>query len=125
MGLDSRLSFAFAFFSSYIYIYIYIFFFFFSAACVLEGDKIHCSCTVHGTHGHFIKKIYIKNGFHGTIHIFKNYFTTMFSVFGFQFSVSAKISCIQTDYWYFALLNLLDTMIKKLKWIHDTKLAHN
>ena len=27
----------------------------------------------------------IKNESHGTIHIFKNYFATMFSVFNFQF----------------------------------------
>jgi len=42
-------------------------------------------CTVHGTH-----KPFIKNGFHGTIYIFKNYFATLFSVF-------SKISGIQTD----------------------------
>ena len=28
--------------------------------------------------------IFIKNGSHGTIHTFKNYFATMFSVFSFQ-----------------------------------------
>ena len=28
---------------------------------------------------------FIKNGFHGTIYIFKNYFVTVFSVFSFQF----------------------------------------
>ena len=33
---------------------------------------------------------FIKNGFHGTIYTFKNYFATVFSV-------SAKISSIQTD----------------------------
>ena len=37
------------------------------------------------------------NGSHGTIHTFKNYFTTVLSVFSFQFSVSATISSIQTD----------------------------
>ena len=36
---------------------------------------------------------FIKNWFHGTIHIFKNYFVTMFSVFSFS-----KISSIQTDH---------------------------
>ena len=53
--------------------------------------------TVHETYNYFIQKkkniyiyIYIKNGFHGTIYIFKNYFATVFSVF-------SKISCIQTD----------------------------
>ena len=35
---------------------------------------------------------FIKNGSHGTIHIFKNYFTTMFSVFSFS-----KINSIQMD----------------------------
>ena len=29
----------------------------------------------------FFNKIFIKNRFHGTIHIFKNYFTIVFSVF--------------------------------------------
>ena len=37
---------------------------------------------------------FIKNGFHGTIHIFKNYFAIVFFSFQFQFSV---FSCIQTD----------------------------
>ena len=35
---------------------------------------------------------FIKNGSHGTIHTFKNYFVTVFSVFSFS-----KISYIQTD----------------------------
>ena len=39
----------------------------------------------------------IKNGSHDTIHTFKNYFTTVLSVFNFQFLVSATISLIQTD----------------------------
>ena len=34
----------------------------------------------------FFNKIFIKNRFHGTIHIFKNYFTTVFLIFNFQFS---------------------------------------
>ena len=48
-----------------------------------------CQCTVHGTHNYFIQKKYIKNESHGTIHTFKNYFVTVFSVF-------SKISYIQT-----------------------------
>ena len=32
----------------------------------------------------FFSKIFIKNGSHNTIHIFKNYFTTVFLVFSFQ-----------------------------------------
>ena len=37
---------------------------------------------------------FIKNGSYGTIHTFKNYFTTLFFSFQFQFSV---FSCIQTN----------------------------
>ena len=43
----------------------------------------HCSSTVHAFKN-------IKNGSHGTIHTFKNYLVTVFSV-------SVKISSIQTD----------------------------
>ena len=63
----------------------------------LCGDKVtiharfmYCSHTVHGTHNHFIQEKNIKNGSHGIIHIFKNYFATMFLVFN-------KINYIQTD----------------------------
>ena len=40
-------------------------------------------------------KKYIKNEFYGIIYPFKNYFTTVFSVFNFQFT--AIISLIQID----------------------------
>ena len=40
----------------------------------------------------FFINFFIKNGFHSTIHTFKNYFATVFSVFNFN-----KISYIQTD----------------------------
>ena len=90
MGLDPCLSFAFAFFSS---------FFFFSCYTRFEWDKFtvhilfntghalfqYYSHTIHETHSHFIKKIYIKNGSHGTIYTFKIYFVTIFSVLSFQF----------------------------------------
>ena len=73
----------------------FFFFFFFqrlwtvtSTVHALCGDEIYCSCTVYGTHNHFIKKKNIKNESHGTIHIFKNYFATVF--FSFQFSVVSK-----------------------------------
>ena len=39
----------------------------------------------------FFINFFIKNGSHSTIHTFKNYFATVFSVFNFQFS---KISSI-------------------------------
>ena len=76
------------------------FFFFFFTHFKEGGDKIYCSwdkchfhalfwyclCTVHGTHSYFIKKN-IKNESHSTIHTFKNYFATVFSIFSFQFSI--------------------------------------
>ena len=51
---------------------------------------MYCTCTVYAFKN-------IKNGSHDTIHTVKNYFATVFLVFNFQFSVSVKISCIQTD----------------------------
>ena len=55
---------------------------------------MHCSCTIHtlfmGPTTTLFRKKNIKNGSHGTIHTFKNYFATVFSIFN-------KISCIQTD----------------------------
>ena len=44
----------------------------------------HCSCTVHHClcTVHALKNI--KNGSHGTIHTFKNYFATVLSVFSFS-----------------------------------------
>ena len=68
------------------------------------GDNYHCSRIVEALfmycsqdpHSLYSKKIKIKNGFHNIIHIFKNYFATIFSVF-------SKISYIQIDplliYW--------------------------
>ena len=38
---------------------------------------MNSACTVHAFKN-------IKNGSHGTIHTFKNYFTTVFSVFSFN-----------------------------------------
>ena len=40
------------------------------------------------------RKCYVIIGSYGTIHIFKTYFTIVFSIFSFQFSI---ISDIQTD----------------------------
>ena len=44
---------------------------------------------------HFLVTFFIKNKSYGTIHTFKNYFATVFSVFNFS-----KISSIQTDPTY-------------------------
>ena len=62
------------------------FFFFFFSQCMnsnitwiyCAGDKKHCSCTVHGSHG--------------TIHTFKNYIVTVFSVFSFLFQQKKVVS---------------------------------
>ena len=51
--------------------------------------------TSHGFTVYVLKNI--KNRSHDTIHIFKNYFAIVLSVFSFQFLVSATISSIQTD----------------------------
>ena len=48
---------------------------------------VHCSRDPQIS---FFNKTFIKNGSHSTIHTFKNYFATVFSVF-------SKISGIQTD----------------------------
>ena len=48
---------------------------------------MHCSRDLQIS---FFTQTLIKNGSHSTIHTFKNYFATLFSVF-------SKIRCIQTD----------------------------
>ena len=42
---------------------------------------VHC---LQDSQTFFFNKIFIKNGFYASIHIFKNYFATLFSVFNFQ-----------------------------------------
>ena len=59
-------------------IYICLFFFFFPTFPV---GPVHCSRDVQTS---FFNKIFIKNGSHDTIYIFKNYFATMFLIFSFQ-----------------------------------------
>ena len=83
------------------------FFFFFLTFTRFKGgedkfycswDKYQCLCIVSIL---FMRptvtllKKYIKNEFYGIIYPFKNYFTTVFSVFNFQFT--AIISLIQID----------------------------
>ena len=45
--------------------------------CVCQWP-IHCSPNSQTS---FLNKIFIKNGSHGTVHTFKNYFAIVFSVF--------------------------------------------
>ena len=76
-----RMAFAFCFFFS---------FSFFFHAFLAFRDKFYCSRMVAALFVHcswdpqpLYSKKYIKNGSHGTIHTFKNYFVTVFSVFSF------------------------------------------
>ena len=69
---------------------IFFTFLFFALVSIL-GDKVYYLCTVYVL---FMKlttilfrKIYIKDWFHDTIYIFKNYFNIIFSIF-------SKINCI-------------------------------
>ena len=73
---------------------VFLFFFFFFVWCTRfrrHYALFSGSCIIHGTHKYFIqKKKNIKNGSYNIIHIFKNYFATVFSIF-------SKISGIQTN----------------------------
>ena len=87
-GLDTRCVCASAFpaFSSF-------FFFFPSCSTYLKGQQLlfmYCSWIVAATFDYFNLQIslfshfFIKNGSYGTIHTFKIYFATVFSVFSFS-----------------------------------------
>ena len=52
-----------------------------------NSGSVHCS---RDPQTPLFSNFFIKNGFHDIIHIFKNYFVTVFLVF-------SKIICIQTD----------------------------
>ena len=58
---------------------------------IVHAHKIIVHALFIGLTSTLFRKKYIKNGSHGTIHTFKNYFTTVFSIF-------SKISYIQTDH---------------------------
>ena len=67
------------------------FFFFFPTARVSKGTKSIVRILFNTIHALFMgptvtlfRKKNIKNGSHGTIHTFKNYFATVFSVFSFS-----------------------------------------
>ena len=71
---------AFSTFSSSSSFFYFFYFFIFYAHVLAVRKQSHCSRTIHEIHNHFIQKK-ILNRSHGTIHTFKNYFTTIFSVF--------------------------------------------
>ena len=94
MCLDSCLQ-GYAFqISAFSFSFLFFFFFFFTRfreiIITCHSLQQHCSRTIHGTYSHFIQRKNIKNGFHDTIHIFKNYFATLFSVFSFHFFSFSK-----------------------------------
>ena len=90
-----------------LYIFSFTFPFFFFSARMNSNCTVHAhgftmqetKCTVHRTYDHFVQKKNNKNAYHGTIHSFKNYFATVFSVF-------SKISCIRTDPTYLENLTI-------------------
>ena len=103
--------------------------FFFSRVFELFECYSYCSCTVQWTvtanfdfsnlfqpiTAHRVlftnpqislfSNFFIKNGFHGTIHIFKNYFITVFFSFQFQFSAVSKRTLSIGLLWYLLLFN--------------------
>ena len=63
---------------------VYVSFFFFFLELCFYGFMSHqwVPCTIHETHKPlFFNNFFIKNGSNGTIYKFKNYFTTIFSIF--------------------------------------------
>ena len=69
--------------------------FFFRVACfdfsAVNSAPMHCSQVPQTS---LFSNFFIKNGFYSTIHTFKNYFATVFSVFSIQFQQN---NSIQTD----------------------------
>ena len=64
---------------------------------------------------------FIKNGSHGTIYTFKNYFTTVFSVFNFQFLT--KISCIHSESRCYLMFNWGRTLLLTNYWNHCSQIV--
>ena len=78
-----------------VYVLSLFFFFFFASAIVIDqvsSGQYTCALFMGLTNFTFQQLFFIKNRSHGTIHTFKNYFATVFSIFSFS-----KISSIQTD----------------------------
>ena len=85
--LSARLDSAFSV-ESYVAFFHFFFFPLTSCVCFRPGNNYHCSSTIAvlimycSSTVHVFKNI--KNGSHDTIHTFKNYFATVFSVFSFS-----------------------------------------
>ena len=68
---------------------------FFLASITIVDQVNNKQCThvmFMGSKNSLFNNFFIKNGSHNTIHIFKNYFVTVFLIFNFS-----KINSIQTD----------------------------
>ena len=83
-----------------------------SGVCILVGP-VHYSRDPQTT---FFIKNNFKTRFHSIIHTFKNYFTTVFSIFSFQFSA---ISGIQT-HPYMSIIHACMSSIFFLLWDHGS-----
>ena len=106
LGLDSTFVF---------YVCVFSFFFFKSRFCWLFNCE-QCICTLFtDPQTSLFSHFFIKNGSHGTIYTFKNYFATVFSVFSFS-----KISSIQTDskyqYIFWIIIEKKRKRKRKIKW---------
>ena len=55
----------------------------------VDSEPVHCSWDPQTS---FFSNFFIKNRSHGTIHTFKNYFATVFSVFSFQLYPNGSFS---------------------------------
>ena len=83
-------------FSSARFLFFFFFFFFFPTVVVNQVFPEQCIRALFtDPQTSLFSNIFIKNGSHSTIHIFKNYFAIIFSVFSFS-----KICSIQTDLNY-------------------------
>ena len=91
----------------FVKIMFYSFFFFFFQLQYLTKSTVnsawmHCSWVPQIL---LFSHFFIKNEFHGIIHIFKNYFVIVFSV-------SAKINSIQMDLMYLFACTCINILVK-------------
>ena len=91
-----------------------VFFFFFSRTCWLFVSE-QCICALFmDPQITLFSNFFIKNGSHDTIHTFKNYFATVFSVFNFQFQQNKFYP--NTPYVWLIEINS-DWSTIKINWI--------
>ena len=91
----------------FVKITFYSFFFFFFqlqylTKLTVNSARMHCSWVSQIP---LFSNFFVKNEFHGTIYIFKNYFATVFSIL-------AKINSIQTDPMYMFACTCINILVK-------------